>query len=203
MNKKFLLLFIIGIFVFSIIARLVPHAPNFTPIAALALFAGVYASKISKWYLFAPLAAMLLSDAIGPVLARFLPGLHATGFYEPKTMAVVYASFFAIALIGFLARKLFEVRPQTVVLGTLAGSLLFYLTTNFAVWAFSGMYAPTFEGLMLSYTMALPFLKFTLLGDLFYVSLFFGAYEFAGAFLAKQKGRHEAALERIATTRTP
>jgi len=125
----------------------------------------VYASKVSRWYLLAPLAAMLASDVF-------------VGFYEWQTMAVVYASFFAIGLIGLLVR-MFEVKLQTVALGVLSGSLLFYLTTNFAVWAFSGMYALTFEGLMLSYYMALPFFKFTLLGDLFYVSLFFGIYEFA------------------------
>src|SRR3989344_49444 len=50
------------------------------------------------------------------------------------------------------------------------------LTTKCALWAFSGMYAPTLGGLLLSYYMALPFFKFTLLGDLFYVALFFGAY---------------------------
>lgn len=173
-------------------ARLVPHAPNFTPIAALALFAGVYASKISKWYLFIPLAAMLVSDLF-------------VGFYEPKTMAVVYASFFAIGLFGLLAQKIQSDGRRMAMLGfaTLTGSVLFFLTTNFAVWAFSGMYAPTLNGLLLSYTMALPFLKFSLLGNLFYTTFFFGAYEFALVFLAKQKGRHEAALETIATTRTP
>lgn len=141
--------------------------------AALALFAGVYASRISKWYLLAPLAAMLVSDVF-------------VGFYEWKIMAVVYASFFAIGLIGLLVR-MFKARLQTVVLGTLAGSILFYLFTNFAVWAFSGMYSPTLDGLMLSYYMALPFFKFTLLGDLFYVSLFFGVYELAVRFASQSK----------------
>ncbi len=165
MSKKFLFAFLLAIVGISILARLLPHPPNFAPIAALALFAGVYASKISRWYLFTPLAAMLASDL-------FL------GFYEWKTMAVVYGSFFAIGLIGLLV-QVFKARLQTLVLGTLAGSILFYLTTNFAVWAFSGMYALTFDGLMLSYYMALPFFKFTLLGDLFYAGIFFGVYEFA------------------------
>ena len=142
--------------------------------AALALFAGVYASRASKWYLLAPLGAMLASDVF-------------VGFYEWKTMAAVYGSFFAIGLIGLLVRK--YKNAGTIALGTLAGSMLFYLTTNFAVWAFSGMYPITLEGLMLSYTMAIPFFKFTLLGDLFYVSLFFGIYELAMSF----SSRHERA----------
>ena len=176
MNTRFLLTFLILAIAISVIARLLPHAPNFAPIAALALFAGVYASKASKWYLFTPVAAMLVSDL-------FL------GFYEPRTMAVVYASFFAIGLIGFLVRmcdsRFHTSRFYVVGLAAVSGSLLFYFTTNFAVWAFSGMYTPTLDGLLLSYYMALPFFKFTLLGDLFYVSLFFGIYEFATSLIAK------------------
>lgn len=164
MNRKFFVFFLLAVVGISIGARLLPHPPNFAPIGALALFAGVYASKISKWYLLVPLVTMFASDLF-------------VGFYEPKTMAVVYISFFAIGLIGLLIR-VFKAKLQTVMLGTLAGSVLFYLTTNFAVWEFSGMYAPTLDGLLLSYYMALPFLKFTLLGDFFYVALFFGIYEF-------------------------
>lgn len=170
MNKKFLFLFLIAIIGISIATRLLPHPPNFTPIAALALFAGVYASRVSKWYLLAPLGAMLVSDAF-------------VGLYEWKTMTVVYANFLAIGLLGLLMKK--HKNVGTIALGALAGSILFYLTTNFAVWAFSGMYVPTIEGLMLSYTMALPFFKFTLLGDLFYVALFFGSYALATSLSRK------------------
>ncbi|MBI2098638.1 MAG: hypothetical protein HYT49_03245 [Candidatus Wildermuthbacteria bacterium] len=174
MNKKYFPLFLLVFVGISIVARLLPHIPNFAPIAGLALFAGVYASKTSKWYLFTPVAAMLVSDLF-------------VGFYEPRTMAVVYASFFAIGFMGFLVRKYKSAgwRSATIALATFAGSTLFYLTTNFAVWAFSGMYAPTLDGLLLSYYMALPFFKLTILGDLFYVSLFFGIYEFATSLIAK------------------
>ncbi len=165
MNKTLFLLFLLAIAGISIAARLLPHPPNFAPIAALALFAGVYASKISKWYLLTPLAAMLVSDLF-------------VGFYEWKVMVVVYASFFAIGLVGLLVQKYKSAtwRIGTITIATLTGSMLFYLTTNFAVWAFSGMYAPTLDGLLLSYYMAIPFFKFTLLGDLFYVTLFLGSY---------------------------
>ena len=172
MNKNFLIVFLLIIVGISIATRLLPHPPNFTPIAALALFAGVYASRISKWYLLLPLGAMLLSDVF-------------IGFYEWKVMALVYGSFLAIALVGLLVRKYKNF--GTVLLGSLGSAILFYLATNFAVWAFSGMYAPTFEGLMLSYTMALPFFKFTLAGNLIYTGLFFGAYEAALAIVAQRK----------------
>ena len=66
----------------------------------------------------------------------------------------------------------------TITLGTLGGTLLFFLATNAAVWAFSGMYQLNLAGLMLSYAMAIPFLKLSLVGDLFYTAVFFGMYEF-------------------------
>jgi len=181
MQPRLLITFLLLACALGIGARLLPHPPNFTPIAALALFTGVYASRASKWYLLAPLGAMLVSDL-------FL------GFYEWKTMAVVYGSFFAIGLVGLLVRK--YKNAGTIALGALAGSILFYLFTNFAVWAFSGMYALTFEGLMFSYMMAIPFFKFTLLGDLFYVALLFGLYEFALSLSYKIK-RAEMSKARV------
>jgi len=170
MNKKFLLVFLLVIVGISIATRLLPHPPNFTPIAALALFCGVYASRVSKWWLFLPLGAMALSDLF-------------IGLYEWKVMAVVYGSFFTMGLGGLLVRKYKNF--GTVLLGALGCSILFYLTTNFAVWAFTSYYLPTFEGLMLSYTMALPFFKFTLAGNLVYIGVFFGAYETALALKHK------------------
>jgi len=164
MNKRFLIIFLLFAVGISIAARLLPHPPNFTPIAALALFAGVYASRVSKWYLLLPLGVMLVSDMF-------------IGFYEWRIMAMVYTSFFIIGLGGLLIRKYKNV--GTIMLGALGASFLFYLATNFAVWAFTGMYAPTLDGLMLSYAMAIPFFKFTVLGNALYVGVFFGIYEFA------------------------
>ena len=60
--------------------------------------------------------------------------------------------------------------------GALATSLIFFVTTNLAVWAFSGMYSLDGAGLLQCYTAALPFLKYTVAGDLFWsVALFGGA----------------------------
>ena len=170
MNKRFLLGFLLIIVVISIATRLLPHPPNFAPIAALALFSGVYAAKVSKWFLLLPLVAVFISDL-------------TLGFYDWGVMAVVYGSFAFIGLFGLLLQKKKSV--GTVTLAALGGSLLFFLTTNFAVWTFTSYYPANFEGLLLSYIMALPFLKFTIAGDLFYATVFFGAYEFALALYRK------------------
>lgn len=163
--KKLALFFIL----IGIALRLIPHAPNFAPVAAMALFAGVYFSK--KTALFLPLAAMFASDIF-------------IGFYEPKIMAAVYGSFILTVILGFWLKK--NKKPHAILAGSILSSVLFFLITNFAVWAFSPWYAKTIFGLMQSYYMALPFFRNTLLGDLFYAAVFFGAYELAIVYIKKR-----------------
>ena len=145
----------------SVAARLLYHAPNFVPIGALALWAGVYLPK--RYSIFLPLAAMLISD-------------YFVGFYDWRLMAVVYASFVLITLIGWAIRK--HKSASNILLASLTGSVIFFITTNFAVWYFSEWYPHTPQGLMLSYTMAIPFFRNSLLADLFYNASFFGVYKF-------------------------
>lgn len=138
----------------AIFMRLMPHAPNVAPIAALALFSGV---KVSGWKSFlAPLIAMVISD--------FFLGFHAT-------IPFVYGSFLLIVGIGYLLRK--SVSPVTVGLGSLSGSILFFIITNFGAWITSSMYEKNINGLLRSYEMGLPFFRNTILGDLFFISVFF------------------------------
>ena len=148
------------IVIFSIIARVLPHPPNFTPIGSSALFGGTYLNK--KWALALPLLAMFISDIF-------------IGFDNVTSRLYVYSSLFLAGLIGLWLRDHKSFR--NIVLGTFVSSLLFFLITNFGVWAHSGMYEKTLMGLMQSYLMGLPFFRNTLLGDFFYTGLFFGAYE--------------------------
>lgn len=161
MNLKFLtpkVLIVSGIILFAAIMRLVPHYPNFTPVAALALFGGAQLGK--RWLAFmVPLAALFLSDL-------FL-GFH--GFMVP-----VYVSFALVVLLGTLMQK--NPRLLNVIGGALAASVLFFLITNFAVWLGSPFYPQNFAGLMQSYIAAIPFFHTTVLGDLFYSGVFFGGY---------------------------
>jgi hypothetical protein len=62
-----------------------------------------------------------------------------------------------------------------------ACSLIFFAVTNLGVWAFSGMYPLTFDGLMACYVAALPFLQHTVVGDLLWAVALFG-----GAWLVKK-----------------
>lgn len=141
--------------------RLIPHPPNFAPIAAMALFGGAYFNK--KSFAFAvPLAAMFLSDAI-------------IGFHS--SMWIVYVSFALIVLIGIVLLK--KVNVKNVIAASVTASLSFFIITNFGVWAFGTMYPKNFAGLIECYIAAIPFIQNTLIGDLFYSGIMFGIYEFA------------------------
>jgi hypothetical protein len=143
----------------DVVARLAPHAPNVTPIAASAVFAGMML-RSRALALAVPLSAMLASDLV-------------TGVYDWRVMGVVYA---ALALPALLARW-GRARPMVVLAPlVLSSSLLFYATTNFAVWAFSGMYAHDLHGLVLCYVAALPFLWNTVAGDALWTTLLFGCW---------------------------
>jgi hypothetical protein len=101
------------------------------------------------------------------------------GTYDYRIMLAVYlAMAFPLLLRGFLVERLTAVR---VVLCATASSVVFFLATNLAVWAFSGMYERTMAGLAKSYLAGLPFFKFTLSGDLCWTVGLFGTYALVGA----------------------
>ncbi|HLC70045.1 MAG TPA: DUF6580 family putative transport protein [Patescibacteria group bacterium] len=155
--KKYLPIYLL--ILLGVLARLLPHAPNFAPIAAIALFGGLY---LPRKMFFLPLAAMFLSDII-------------IGFYSWPIMATVYGCFIVSFLVGQLIKKQKNVR--NIFSGTIFNSLLFFVATNLAVWAFGTMYPLNIAGLAESYVAAIPFFRNTLLGDMFYVTVLVGGYE--------------------------
>ncbi|WP_290660932.1 DUF6580 family putative transport protein [Ignavibacterium sp.] len=141
--------------------RLIPHPPNFAPIAAIALFGGAYFNKKSLAFA-VPLSAMFLTDAI-------------IGFHSG--MWIVYLSFALIVVIGMLMLK--KVNVKNVVLASVTASISFFFITNFGVWAFGTMYPKNIAGLIECYIAAIPFIQNTLIGDLFFSGIMFGVFEFA------------------------
>ncbi len=157
-----------GLILLGIVSRLIPHPANFTPIGAIALFAGTYLTT-KKSYLI-PIVAMFISDL-------FL-GFH-------NTIPYVYGSFVIIYLFGQYLNK--HKNIQNLLMFSLSGSALFFIITNFGVWLHSGMYTHTLDGLIKCYIMAIPFYKNTLTGDLIYGAILFGAYEFVKLKLTHKK----------------
>lgn len=143
--------------------RLVPHPPNFSPIAAMALFGGATLARRELGIL-VPLVALFLSDLV-------------IGFHDQ--MVAVYVSFGLVAAIGLTLKN--QRTVARVASASVAGSVLFFVFTNFSVWMTGGMYPMTWEGLVACYVAALPFFQNSLVGDLVFTGAFFGAW----ALLAK------------------
>jgi hypothetical protein len=167
--------------VLGVVARLVPHPANVSPLTSISLFGG---SELPRKLAFlVTFAALVASD----IALAFLWGHEVFG---PWTF-FTYTGFAAIILAGGLLRN----RPGFVhTLGLLlASSFGFWLWTNFGIWATGqySLYPRTFEGLVACYVAALPFLRNALLGDLAWGAVFF--YGFAGVkILAPRFGRVSA-----------
>ncbi|MDQ7819730.1 MAG: DUF6580 family putative transport protein [Armatimonadota bacterium] len=149
---------LLGLVLAAAASRLLPHPPNVTPVAALALFGGAHFGRL--WQACAvPLGAMLLSDLV--------IGLHAL-------IPFVYGSLALAVLIGiWVGRRL---TPGRVAAGAVGSSVLFFLVTNFGVWAQGALYPRTADGLLAAYVAALPFFRNTVAGDLFYAAVLFGGF---------------------------
>lgn len=157
------------------IGRLFPHPYNFTPIGAMALFAGAYIGN-KKWAIALPLLALLFTDIVLQI--SYMMGYSSyPAFYG--LMPVVYGCLALTTVIGFgLARR----NDALWVLGAgLTSSLLFFVFTNFAVWL---VHMPkTWAAFVQCYTQAIPFFRHSLIGDLSYTVLFFGSYALARRYI--------------------
>ena len=171
-NRARLLALLAAIFAAAAM-RLLPHPPNFSPIAAVALFSGAYLSKRAIAFV-APFAALLLSDL-------FL------GFYPE--LAFVYLSVAATVLIGWAISK--RKSAGRVAVAALASSVLFYLVTNFGVWLIMDYYPKTLAGLAACYVAAVPFFQNTLAGDLFFTALLFGGFALTERAVPRLREAHQ------------
>jgi hypothetical protein len=140
--------------------RLAPHPWNVAPVCSMAFCGGLYLGK--RWALLVPLAAMLVSDI-------FL------GF--SIISAFVYGCYIASGFIGLALRE--RRTLPWITGGTVAGSVLFFVITNFATWALTNLYPHTVAGLVRCYDMAIPFFRGTLAGDVLFTSVFVAVMEFA------------------------
>ena len=140
------------------IFRLIPHLPNVSPVAAMALFGGAYFAD-KRMAFIVPFVALFLSD--------LLLGLH-------NSMIFVYAGFALTVAIGFMLQN--RVTITNTAFAVVASSVLFFLLTNFGAWMMSGLYVKSAEGLMQAYVAGIPFFQNSLLGNLVFTAVIFGGY---------------------------
>lgn len=157
MNNSHLLT-VLGLIVIGILSRLVPHPPNFNAVNAIVLFSAFYFESRSLSFVTA-ISTLFLSDMI--------LGFHCT-------MPFVYLSFIVILLIAQGLKR--RASSYSILLLSLACSLLFFFISNFGVWMADVLYPKTVHGLGLCFLAAIPFLTNQIFGDLIYAGVLFGSF---------------------------
>jgi len=151
----------------GILLRFTPHAANFTPVAAIALFSGAYLNK--KYAFIVPIILMIVSDAI--------IGMH-------NVVLFTWGAFLLITLLGLALQK--RNTGLKTISFSLVSSLIFFVISNFGVWVM-GWYPRTLSGLAQCYTMALPFFRDFALSTMLYSAIFFGVYELIAKSVKNEK----------------
>jgi len=152
-------LILTGMIIIAALSRLIPHPLNFTPITALSLLGVCYMRKSWEAFL-VPLLALLLSDLI-------------LGSYS--YMWSVYGSFLIISLAGYLFARDFSFTGKLLFL--FPASLFFFFVTNSAVFFQTELYPKNIAGYISCLIAGIPFLKNSIIGDVFYGIILFGAAE--------------------------
>ena len=130
----------IGIFIALAASRFIPHPPNFTSLLALSFYVP---ALLGVRYLPALVLSFLITD--------LFIGFHSVTLF----------TWGSVILIG-LCSKFFLSSIYTRIVGSLLGAFMFYLITNFGVWSM-GSYGYTVEGIILCYTLAIPFFAYSLI----------------------------------------
>ena len=143
-----LILTSISIFLSLALSRFIPHPPNFTSLLALSFY---------------------IPAILG---VRFLPVLVVSFFITDLIIGfhgVVLFTWGSIILIGFMS-KFFALNMTKRFSGVLVGACIFYMITNFGVWSL-GSYGYSLEGLIVCYTLALPFFGYTVISTILFSTI--------------------------------
>jgi hypothetical protein len=159
---------------------------GFAPQIAMALFAGSV-SKDKKFAFLFPILSLFISDLLYQLL--YSQGLTTIkGFYSGQISNYILIA--SVTIIGFFINKS---KVTQIVMGSLAGAIYFFLASNFTVWAGGGLdinnqpYPGSLNGLLLCYTEALPFFKWSLLSTFLFNGVFFGSYYLTGKSIPKKE----------------
>src|SRR4029077_1887411 len=111
---------------FAVALRFLPHPWSFTPVAAALLFFGARGPRRMIWL---PFVLLAVSDVV-------LTKLVYTYTFSWDHL-VTWAWYAAILWMGTKLRN--HQKPLPIIGAALAGSISFFLVSNFAVWAAQNM----------------------------------------------------------------
>jgi hypothetical protein len=171
-QPKFVL--VISAIALAAIFRLLPHWPNFTPVATIALMGGALISSRAISFI-VPLIAMFISDVLTIQLINYRY-ITVSEYFSSEGTALIYVSILAITGIGFFLKKRRSIAALTI--ASTLSALVFFLLSNFGSWMTNSL-PKTGAGLLATYEMGIPFFANNLAGNLFFTFVFFGALSFA------------------------
>lgn len=145
---------------FAIVFRFLPHPMAFTPVAAALLFFG---SRGPRGQLWVPLALLAASDVILTTLYYRYP--------FSWDHFVTWAFYAGMLWLGTTLKQ--NAGAIRILVSALAGSVSFFLISNFAVWAAWNMYPRTVAGLLTCYDAGIPFFRHGVAGDLLFTAAMF------------------------------
>ena len=152
--------------------RIMPHPPNFSPMAAIGLFGAAHFAK--KWQaFFIPLIGIWVSDLVINNYVYSSSSSNIVWFYSG-----FYWQYISYILIIFAGLFIFNrgISLTKTVGGMISSSGIFFLVSNFGVWAGGTMYPKNFSGLITCYAAGVPFIHNTIISDVLFTTVLFGTY---------------------------
>ncbi|MDP4579524.1 MAG: hypothetical protein NWS66_16225 [Saprospiraceae bacterium] len=176
-EKQNTLKFVLVLILFAAFSRIIPHPHNFTPVGGIAVFGSYFLGR-KIWAFLVPLFSLWLSDLF---INNIIYPIQYPQYYEGFTLFGsfwVYGSFLLMIPIAWGLLSTFTL-PRLALTGFSTASL-FFLVTNFGSWLNNPIYPQNYSGLLTSYIAGLPFFQNTLLGDICYLVILFGATKVFG-----------------------
>jgi hypothetical protein len=177
MNKKHSKHMTIAIFTIAVVSRLLPHAPNFTPVESIALFGGVFFMNKFKRILL-PIIALYLTDLIlnNTILRVYFT--NQEGFIWVSDYMLWNAiSILGIVFIGYYLSK--KVNILNIGISAIGASLLFFFISNIGVWFSSPMYTKDLQGLYSCFVLGLPFFRTSVISTVVFSYILIGGFYWA------------------------
>ncbi len=135
----------IGIFLALAASRFIPHPPNFTTLLGLSFYIpAIFGTR----YIPVLILSFLITDLI-------------IGFHN-----VMFFTLGSVLFIGLISQYFLNSYISRIT-GSITGAVLFFIITNFGVWSL-GSYGYTYDGLIMCYTLALPFFAYSLISTLIF-----------------------------------
>lgn len=168
-----------------LLGKLIPHLPNFSPMQSMALLGGAYITRKYLAYIL-PIVLIYVTDFVlnNTIYRIYYPDHEGLVFFSDYMLVVLPSILLIVALGQFFLKRF---KTEKLILTALAGSVLFFLITNFGAWISpTSIYSKNIAGLLQSYIAGIPFFRASVLSTLLFTLLSFGGIEVLANYLSKR-----------------